>query len=183
MAIVTTKLGTAEITPSIFRDVRGSFTELKRNEELRLLFPRDRSEFVQTNISHSIPFTLRGLHYQLGKCAKLIRCVSGSAYQVSVDVREGSSTFGEFVACHLNSAKLNAVLVPYGFANGFMAFSEGAVVLYEMTHYYDASKERQLRWDCPKLGVRWPVGTGASLNISQKDRTAKGLDEIERWVP
>ena len=174
--------GVMVFTPNVFRDNRGTFIEGHRVSEIAPFtkFPKG---FVQSCVSRSAPFVLRGLHYQLRKGqefgqGKLIRCVAGRAYQVSVDMREGSKTFGQWVNHLLDEKTLDAVWVPPGFANGFLAMEQGAVMQYEMTEYHDPALERQLFWGCGLVGIRWP---GGGKHVSQKDKDAPRLDTAERW--
>lgn len=173
--------GVLVFTPDrLFHDTRGYFLEAKRNDQFINVLHGMR--FVQTNISYSQPFVLRGLHYQVGTPqGKLLRCINGKVYQVAVDVREGSETFGQWSSVILDSKRNDAVWVPPGFANGFYVFEEGAHILYEMTAYHDAASERLLLWSDQEVGIAWPFGTGAQLIMSKKDREAPRLGEIEKW--
>lgn len=168
----------AKIAPQLFMDTRGVFCELHRVEHLRPLLGALR--FVQGNISKSNPYVIRGMHYQIGPCGKLLRCVAGSVFQVSVDVRDGSDTFGQFHGEFLSGRSMDAMWVPPGFANGFMALEDGATVLYEMTAYFDARLERQLAWDDETVGIRWPM-RHVPATVSQKDRAAPKLAGVEKW--
>lgn len=177
------------MTPTVFRDQRGTFVELFRESTFRmfggpggLLDLLDGLSFVQQNLSQSRPYTLRGLHFQTDCLqGKLMRCVEGSAYQVMVDVRTGSPTLGKFIGTLLDAVSHRAVYVPPGFANGFLTLTHGATMLYETTAYFDAAKERSLAYDDPALAIDWPLGPGAAVAISAKDRTAPRLDAIEPW--
>lgn len=181
------------LTPQVFRDQRGCFVELFRFSDLlpeiidTMQAEMDASKvsllhFRQANLSQSRPFTLRGMHYQQHtQQGKLMRCVAGSIYQVCVDVRKGSPTLGQWIGTHLDAITHRAVYVPPGFANGFYAFGDGATVHYEMTAYYDAVLERTLAWDDPAVGIKWPIGPGAALCMSAKDRAAPRLDAAELW--
>jgi dTDP-4-dehydrorhamnose 3,5-epimerase len=172
--------GVYKSTPDkLFRDPRGLFFEAFKVKEL--LPALENNRFVQCNISQSVPFTIRGLHFQHGSCGKLMRCLTGSIFQVCVDVRRGSKTLGEWVGTHLDAQNFEAVYVPPGFANGFMAKSDGATVVYEMTDYYDPEKERALRWNDGAVGIKWPLGPGAGVVLSAKDKTAPGLGELDLW--
>lgn len=172
--------GVYKIIPDrVFHDPRGVFFEAHRVRELLPAIKGHR--FLQANISQSVPFTIRGLHFQQGPCGKLMRCIVGSIFQVCVDVRKGSPTLGQWVGTHLNDKTHEAVYVPPGFANGFMAMSNGATVLYEMTDYYDPAKERALHWNDGTVGIKWPLGPGAGVIVSAKDKTAPGLGELDLW--
>ena len=184
--------GICLVTPDrIFQDHRGTFLETHHSVDVVELFRKagmptkdvpDR--FVQANLSLSAPFVLRGMHYQSrGRQGKLIRCVGGNIYQVSIDVREGSETFGQWIGVQLNAITHQAVFVPPGFANGFLAMQNGATVQYEMTANYVEKLDRALAWNDPTVGIKWPFGVNASGVLSAKDRAAPRLDEIEKWTP
>jgi dTDP-4-dehydrorhamnose 3,5-epimerase len=160
-------------------DSRGTFVEFYRERDLKSLLGN--LHFVQNNYSVSNAYVLRGMHFQHGPCGKLVRCIAGSAFQVSVDVRENSPTFGAYVAAHISDKTMSAIWVPPGFANGFMAQDRGATVLYSMTDYYDAEKEQALVWNDKEVGIKWPAGVNTPLTISGKDRNALTLDKIVRW--
>lgn len=170
--------GVYKLTPErLFLDPRGMFMEAHRVSELESVLHGLR--FVQSNISRSGPFILRGMHWQVGKpCGKLIRCLQGKIYQVAVDVRPSSPTFGQSIGTVLNDVTNEAVYVPPMFANGFSTFEAGAVVHYEMTAYHDALAERAFRWDDPAVGIRWPFGRNAVVTMSPKDRNAPLLRDV-----
>ena len=186
--------GVCVLTPDrMFRDHRGVFLETHRAStagDLMVMAGVEKDfdlkgwNFVQGNVSISQPFVLRGMHFHSrGHQAKLLRCVAGRIYQVSVDVRKGSKTFGQWVAIHLDSITNKAVFVPPGFANGFVALQEGAVVHYELTMEYDEKLDASLAWNDPAVGIQWPFGANASVNMSGKDRAAPRLNEITPWTP
>lgn len=182
--------GVKVFTPKTFRDHRGIFIEGHRLNEIEPHIKPCRG-FVQSCVSASLPFVVRGLHYQLRRKSpspglssgpgqgKLIRCVAGRIFQVSVDMRANSPTYGKWVNQILDDITMEAVWVPPGFANGFMAFERGAVVQYEMTEYHDAEQERQLLWNDPTVGVIWPGGAPV---LSAKDKMASRFDAAEAWV-
>ena len=131
-------------------------------------------DFVQDNHSGSVRGTIRGLHYQIERAqGKLVRVVAGEIYDVAVDLRRSSTTFGRWVGTTLSAANRLQVWVPPGFAHGFCVTSDRAEVVYKCTDFYVAEHERTLRWDDPTLGIAWPVGPGRAL-VSAKD--AAGLD-------
>ena len=174
--------GVTVITPErLYRDHRGFFLDARRSNEYMDLTAG--LEFVQSNFSVSVPFTLRGLHYQLGRPmqGKLLRCISGKIFQVSVDMRAGSPNFGTWAGTILDGTANESVWVPPGFANGFFAFEQGAVVHYDMTAYYSQELERAVRWDDPVIGIQWPMGIGAQVVLSAKDRVTPLLSEAEPW--
>ena len=177
--------GVLVLTPErLFRDYRGFFLEAHRESDMQRAIGAIGGplRFVQSNVSRSVPFVLRGMHYQVGpQQGKLMRCVQGKIYQVSVDVRRSSKQFGTWSSVILDDVTNEAVWVPPGFANGFFVFEYGATVQYEMTAYHDAALERSLAWDDPEVGIKWPMKEGAQVILSQKDREAPRLAQIERW--
>ena len=129
--------------------------------------------FVQDNHSHSVRNTIRGLHYQIERPqGKLIRVVAGEIFDVAVDLRRSSATFGRWVGNILSSANRRQLWVPEGFAHGFYVTGDGAEVVYKCTDVYFAEHERTLRWDDPAIGISWPLASEPPL-VSAKD--AEGL--------
>jgi dTDP-4-dehydrorhamnose 3,5-epimerase len=177
MNIRTTKIPEVFVLePKVFGDERGFFLESynqKSFEELGL-----RKNFVQDNHSRSARNVLRGLHYQLGQPqGKLVRVVAGAIWDVAVDIRRGSPTFGEWVAEELSAGNKRMLWVPEGFAHGFVVTSESADVLYKTTDFYAPACEHSLLWNDPQLGILWPL-SGEPL-LSQKDRAGIPLSESE----
>lgn len=159
------------IEPKIFRDHRGSFFESFNLSQLELALDRSLS-FVQDNHSTSNQHVLRGLHYQIKQPqGKLIKVTKGEIFDVVVDLRRDSKTFGQFVCQTLSQEKHNQLWVPEGFAHGFLTISETAEVLYKTTDYYAPAHERCLRWDDPTLNIAWP------LHLAQKPVSAPILSE------
>jgi dTDP-4-dehydrorhamnose 3,5-epimerase len=159
------------LEPRVFEDARGLFYESwnRRAFEAAVGAP---CEFVQDNHSVSIRGVLRGLHYQLpNPQAKLVRVTAGEIFDVAVDLRRGSPTFGRWVAERLSAERRSQLWIPEGFAHGFLALSERAEVLYKATAYYHPESERCIRWDDPDLAIPWPLETPPS--VSPKD--AAGL--------
>ncbi len=156
------------VTPKKFGDERGFFSELYRAESLA---EHGVPPMVQHNLSRSAKGVLRGLHYQLSDAplGKLVRCLSGRVYDVAVDIRQGSPTYGQWVGCELASDSLQALYVPEGFAPGFCCLSASADVLYMQTGYYAPQRERSIRWDDPTLAVSWPIDTPV---LSDEDQRA-----------
>jgi dTDP-4-dehydrorhamnose 3,5-epimerase len=163
--------------PQVFGDTRGAFFEsfnARRFTELTGLEP----EFVQDNHSTSVENAVRGLHYQLGRPqGKLIRVVAGTIFDVVVDMRRGSRTFGQCVTTELSAENRRQVWVPPGFAHGFAAVGGKAECLYKTTDYWSPADERILLWNDPALGIDWPL-TGAAI-VSDKDRAGTPLAQAE----
>jgi dTDP-4-dehydrorhamnose 3,5-epimerase len=170
------------LTPQVFGDDRGFFLESWNGERwLELLAAHGQSPvpFVQDNHSRSARGVLRGLHWQLPPHpqAKLVRCVLGSIFDVAVDLRRGSPSFGQWLAAELSAANHQQLWVPVGFAHGFLTLSEHAEVLYKTTDFWSRSCERALRWDDPDLAISWPQLETAPL-LSEKDGAAPLLAEL-----
>jgi dTDP-4-dehydrorhamnose 3,5-epimerase len=135
--------------------------------------------FVQDNHSRSTRGVLRGLHYQIGNAqGKLIRVASGRVFDVAVDLRRSSATFGRWVGVELSAQNFRQLWVPAGFAHGFVVTSEHAELLYKTTDYYAPAHERCLRWDDPTVGIAWPALQGPPL-LSPKDAEGRSLAEAE----
>ena len=176
MVILDTDLSEVKILkPTQFSDARGSFFEVWRDEWLPLL--PGASPFVQDNHSLSRQGVLRGLHFQVDKPqGKLVRVVEGSIFDVAVDVRSCSATFGHWVGCELTSENGYLMWIPPGFAHGFYVLSARAITLYKCTDYYDPACERTIRWDDPNLAVEWPILPGSEPLLSDKDDEAPRLN-------
>lgn len=155
--------------PQVFSDERGFFAETYRAswfEECRL-----NPQFVQDNHSLSHYGTLRGLHLQKQQPqGKLVRVARGEVYNVAVDLRLDSATYGQWVGEYLSAANYHVLWIPPGFANGFITTSDTAELLYKCTNYYDAGSELSLLWNSPSLGVQWPMVADMPLKLSPKDR-------------
>lgn len=159
--------GVCLLEPRVFEDARGLFYESYREDVFRQLGIADR--FVQDNHSISRKGVLRGLHYQLGKPqAKLVRVMQGEVYDVAVDVRRGSPTFGKAVGEILSGANRRQMYVPVGFAHGFLVLSETAEFLYKCSDFYAPKEERGIAWNDPKLGIAWPLA-GIAPVVNARD--------------
>ena len=163
------------IEPAVFEDERGwfmeSFNEQRFHAELaKLGLPRPRP-FVQDNHSCSRKGVLRGLHYQLPPHAqgKLVRVVQGAAFDVAVDIREGSPTFGQWVGMELSAANRRMLWIPEGFAHGFVALEDDTHFLYKTTDYYAKESEAAIRADDPALAIAWPAGIDFSRNAKDAE--------------
>lgn len=166
MRVVATKLaGCVVIEPRVFTDHRGCFLETYNRQ--RYSEAGIASEFVQDNQSHSIRGTLRGLHYQVDRPqGKLVWAVSGEIFDVAVDLRRSSATFGQWVSVVLSAENRRQIYVPPGFAHGFYCVSATADVIYKCTDVYSPAGERTILWNDPQLAVTWP---GDSPLLSPKD--------------
>lgn len=169
------------IEPRVFGDPRGFFLE-SWNRKTFAAAGLD-CDFVQDNHSRSARGTLRGLHYQLIQPqGKLVRVVQGEVFDVAVDLRQGSPSFGRWVGVRLSDANLRMLWVPPGFAHGFLVLSETADFLYKCTDYYAPDHERCIRWDDPELGIDWPLeGIEAPL-LSAKDSQGVRLKDAEVYT-
>ncbi|APG89212.1 dTDP-rhamnose 3,5-epimerase RmlC (plasmid) [Sinorhizobium americanum CCGM7] len=164
--------GVLEIVPRRFADERGFFSETYNAEILSA--HGIELTFVQDNHSYSAEAgTLRGLHYQLPPRAqaKLVRVVRGRVFDVAVDIRRGSPTFAQWVGLELSAENWNQILVPVGFAHGFVTLEPETEVLYKVSEHYSAEHDRAIRFDDPQICVNWPVPSGRLL-LSPKDRNA-----------
>jgi dTDP-4-dehydrorhamnose 3,5-epimerase len=175
MKVLPTRLpGVILLEPEVHQDERGFFLETSRRDELEQLGIRD--EFVQENHSRSVRNTLRGLHYQAGhRQAKLVRVARGRIWDVALDLRRDSPTYGVWEAFTLDDETHRSVYIPGGFAHGFCVISDVADVLYRVSAYYDAKFERGVAWDDPVLGIKWPVPEPL---MSQRDRENPRLREL-----
>lgn len=179
MKVLPTELpGVLIIDPKVFGDDRGFFYEsfqARRYEEAGI-----RGPFVQDNVSRSVKGTLRGLHFQEPQPqGKLVTVLRGSVFDVAVDVRRGSPTFGRWVGVELSEATRRQLWIPAGFAHGFCVTSDSADFAYKCTDYYAPEHEQSVLWNDPDLGIQWPVD--APL-LSKKDAAAPRLRDA-RLLP
>jgi len=170
------------ITPRVFGDERGFFFESWNQRAFAAALEADglpAPEFVQDNHSRSSCGVLRGLHYQLPPHpqGKLVRCVLGEIFDVAVDIRRGSPTFGQWVGATLSATNHQQLWVPAGFAHGFLTLSAHAEVLYKTTDFWSRDCERAIRWDDPQLAIAWPLAIAPQL--STKDADAPSLRHVE----
>jgi dTDP-4-dehydrorhamnose 3,5-epimerase len=165
-SIETTLKGVFIIEPKVFNDERGFFYESYSAQKLATVGIN--TIFVQDNHSKSVKGVLRGLHYQKGAAAqtKLVRCVQGEIYDVAVDLRKNSPTFGQWFGCILSAENKKQLYIPKGFAHGFAVLSETAEFLYKCDSYYNPQSERGIIWNDPQLNISWDVSNPI---ISAKD--------------
>ena len=169
------------IEPKVFGDARGFFYESFNGKAFDEAVGRH-VEFVQDNHSRSAKGVLRGLHYQIQQPqGKLVRVVRGAVFDVAVDIRKSSPTFGKWVGVELSEDNHRQLWVPEGFAHGFLVLSETAEFLYKTTDYYAPAHERGIRWDDATLAIGWP-DSGVQPQLSTKDALAPYLDSAEVFV-
>ncbi|MAM18095.1 MAG: dTDP-4-dehydrorhamnose 3,5-epimerase [Candidatus Thioglobus sp.] len=171
MNIITTNLpGVIVIEPKVYVDKRGFFLETFREDVL--LQAGINAHFVQDNHTRSSQGVLRGLHYQMTQTqGKLVRVAAGSVFDVVVDVRSGSPTFGQWYGTELNEDNIKMIYVPPGFAHGFVVLSETADFIYKCTDYYHPESEQGIAWDDPDLNIDWSIAEIAEkISLSDKDK-------------
>jgi dTDP-4-dehydrorhamnose 3,5-epimerase len=169
------------IRPRVFGDARGHFFESW--EQRKFAAAGLQLTFVQDNENRSARHVLRGLHYQVRQPqGKLVRVVSGEVFDVAVDLRRSSPTFGRWVGVTLSGENHHELWVPAGFAHGFVVLSESAHFLYKCTDFYAPQLERAIRWDDPDLEVEWPLPAGASPVLSARDAAAVPFREAELFA-
>jgi len=181
MEVLATEIPDVKVVvPDFHRDARGYFVETYSEE--RYVRAGIAAKFVQDNESLSSRGVLRGLHWQAGEHAqaKLVRVVRGAVWDVAVDIRRGSPTFGRHVACELTAANGRQFYVPRGFAHGFVVLEDDTLFSYKCDNLYCRESERGMRYDDPALGIEWP-DLGAPPLLSEKDTRHPGLAEIEPW--
>ncbi len=166
------------IEPEIIGDGRGFFMCTWNDEHFRRHV--DDVTFVQDNCSRSRQWTLRGLHFQATHTqGKLVRCSTGHVWDVAVDVRASSPTFGAWVAVELSAENHHQLWIPPGFAHGFLVLSDTADMQYKVTDRYHPLSERTLQWNDPALGIPWPVPPGVGVILSPKDQAGVPLASLE----
>jgi dTDP-4-dehydrorhamnose 3,5-epimerase len=165
------------LKPKVFGDSRGFFFESFNAKDFANVTGLD-VNFVQDNHSKSAKGVLRGLHYQLQQAqGKLVRVTQGAVFDVAVDIRKSSPTFGKWVGCELTQTNHKQLWVPQGFAHGFIVLSESADFLYKTTDYYAPAHERCIAWNDPSIGITWPEGITPLL--SAKDQQGVRFDQAE----
>lgn len=165
------------LEPQVFGDQRGFFYESFNARKFQEITGRE-VNFVQDNHSRSARHVLRGLHYQIQQAqGKLVRVIAGEVYDVAVDIRRSSATFGQAVGVHLSAENQRQLWIPEGFAHGFVVLSEYAEFLYKTTDYWAPQHERCLLWNDPALKINWPVDVEPLL--SEKDKLGKLLSDAE----
>lgn len=165
------------IEPKVFYDVRGYFMESFKKDEFEKYIGK--INFIQDNESQSTFGVLRGLHFQIGETAqaKLVRVIDGCVFDVAVDLRKNSSTYGKYVAVELSGENKKQFFMPRGFAHGFLVLSEKAVFSYKVDNIYSPSMEQTLLFDDPDVGIQWPLNINQII-LSEKDKHGKLLKNI-----
>ena len=173
--------GVVLIEPDVFGDARGFFMETWQEEKFKAAGIDAR--FVQDNHSRSGQWTLRGLHLQVKHTqGKLVRVTSGSVFDVMVDLRRSSPSFGASWSAELSAENHRMLWVPPGLAHGILITSESADFLYKCTDFYSPQHERTLAWDDPSLNLRWPLPPGVQPRLSAKDARGASFAEIEKFA-
>jgi dTDP-4-dehydrorhamnose 3,5-epimerase len=183
MRLIDTEIADVKIiAPTVYGDARGFFYESFNAEKFAVLTGVT-NIFVQDNHSKSSRGVLRGLHYQVQQAqGKLVRVVAGEVFDVVVDLRRSSPTFGRVVARTLSAENQHMLWVPAGFAHGFLVTSEHAEFLYKTTDYYAPQHERSLRWNDPTLGIDWPLSVSGAPQLKEKDAVAPLLADAETYA-
>ena len=179
MQVVATEIADVKIIrPRVFGDARGFFLETWNRSDFTAAGID--AEFVQDNHSRSTRGTLRGLHYQVRQPqGKLVRVAFGAVFDVAVDLRQSSPSFGRWIGTTLSDENHEMLWVPPGFAHGFLVLSETADFQYKCTNFYAPDHERAIRWNDPELGIRWPLVEGSEPLLSDKDRAAAAFGDAE----
>lgn len=183
MNVIPTAIPDVKIMqPKVFGDARGFFFESFNQQAFNEAIGSDQYAFVQDNHSRSSKGVLRGLHYQLQQAqGKLVRVVRGAVFDVAVDIRKSSPTFGQWVGAELSEENNHQMWVPPGFAHGFLVLSDTADFLYKTTDFYAPQFERAILWNDPDLAIQWPLTVTPAL--STKDQQARLLKDADIFLP
>lgn len=183
MNVIPTAIPDVKILqPKVFGDARGFFFESFNQQAFNEAIGSDQYAFVQDNHSRSSKGVLRGLHYQLQQAqGKLVRVVRGAVFDVAVDIRKSSPTFGQWVGAELSEENNHQMWVPPGFAHGFLVLSDTADFLYKTTDFYAPQFERAILWNDPDLAIQWPLTVTPAL--STKDQQARLLKDADIFLP
>ena len=169
------------ITPRVHGDERGFFMESFNQRDFQAATGLDVT-FVQDNHSRSAQGVLRGLHYQLEQPqGKLVRVTHGEVFDVAVDLRPGSATFGQWASARLSAENKQMLWVPAGFAHGFLVTQGPAELQYKCTDYYHPSSEGCIRWDDPRLAIEWPLTASQTPQVSRKDAEGAAFEHAPRY--
>ena len=175
MNVIATDIeGVLIIEPQVFQDPRGCFLETYHANRFKAAGLR--SAFVQDNLSFSVKGTLRGMHFQVNHPqSKLVQAITGEIFDVAVDIRPESPTFGRWVSTHLSEQNKRQLLLPPGFAHGFCVLSKNAYIAYKCSEYYRPDDESGIFWSDPSIGIDWPIKDPI---ISDKDRQLRCLSDL-----
>ena len=185
MNVIETKIeGLLILEPRVFGDDRGWFMESFNQQAFEQILKErnlDIPQFVQDNHSCSQKNTLRGLHFQKAPYAqgKLVRVVQGKAWDVAVDIRPESKTYGQWVGVELSGENSKQFWIPEGFAHGFVALEDNTQFLYKTTNYYSKECERSIVWDDADIAIEWPIESGLELKLTDKDKFAPTFNEAK----
>jgi|TARA_Y100000296_G_C5173240_1_gene258533 dTDP-4-dehydrorhamnose 3,5-epimerase len=181
MKVIDTRIPDVKIIePQVFGDERGFFMETYRASIMDEL--TGGKPFVQDNHSKSAQGILRGLHYQMQHTqGKLVRVVQGSVFDVAVDMRRDSPSFGQWVGEILSAENKRQLWVPEGFAHGFYVISDSAEFVYKCTDYYAPEHDRSLKWNDPTVGIEWPLVNGQQPLLSAKDEAGKSFEDADKF--
>lgn len=169
------------IEPKVFSDERGWFTESFNAQDFRVATGLD-VEFVQDNHSFSRQWTLRGMHYQLEKTqGKLVRVISGCVFDVAVDLRKNSPTYGKWVGVDLSAENHKQLWIPAGLAHGFLVLSPTAEFLYKTTNYYHPKSEVCLAWNDPLVAIEWPLTDSITPSLNAKDSAGLSWEQAPKF--
>ncbi len=169
--------GLKVITPKVFGDARGYFVETYNKNDF--YEAGIEVEFVQDNQSASTKGVLRGLHFQTKHPQdKLVRCINGEVFDVAVDLRPGSKTYGKWFGVKLTAENKKQFFIPKGFAHGFLVLSDYAEFAYKCSDFYDPTGEGGIKWDDPNVGVEWPITKDMKLNLSDRDTKWGTIKEL-----
>ena len=169
--------GVIIVEPTVYGDSRGYFTETYQKENF--IKGGINVEFVQDNQSMSVKGVLRGLHFQKNfPQSKLVRCIRGAVYDVAVDLREGSPTYGKYVGIELSAENKRQFFIPKNFAHGFLVLSDQAEFAYKVDDFYHPNDEGGLLWNDPDIGIAWPLEKDAEVILSDKDKVNSTLKEL-----
>lgn len=172
--------GAVLIEPAVYADPRGAFFEAWN--ERAFVAAGLEARFVQDNVSISTRYVLRGLHYQVSQAqGKLVQVLAGEIFDVLVDLRRSSSSFGQSLSVTLSAETPRSLWVPPGFAHGFLALADNTRVQYKVTDFWAKEAERTLAWDDPALGIHWPLPPNTTPLLSEKDRRGQTLAQAETF--
>ncbi len=171
--------GVIIVEPTAYGDNRGYFMETYQKEDF--IKGGIDEDFVQDNQSMSTKGVLRGLHFQINyPQSKLVRCIRGEVYDVAVDLREGSKTYGKYVGVRLSAENKRQFFIPKNFAHGFLVLSDEAEFVYKVDDFYHPNDEGGLMWNDPDIGIEWPISEDIEINLSDKDKLHPAFKDFKK---